>query len=244
MPFVQVFILLFLIFITLIISLRYILSRNITNATGHLESLSKEYASKQEEITKRLKDAKQEAQEIVAKAKAEAEETRGKLLSETQVQQERILIEARQKGEEMIRKTEKTCEALKSEIEQKIEQGALEKACRMLENALPEDLRKQIHAGWMEKSGTEDFQMGHLNLPDNVKDVKVVSAFPLSGAEKESLKKQLKKRLSNTAHLKEETDPALVAGLVITIGQVVIDGSLRNQIHNAIRRNGQHAANR
>jgi len=234
MPFVPLIILLFLVFAALIFALRYVLTHNITSATGHLEEMSKEYAVKQVEINRRLKEVTEEAQKITAKAKQEAEETRNQILKEANAYKEQVVNEARQKSEEIVGQAERTCEVLKNEIHDRIKQQSTEKACALIQNALPDTFRSQLHTMWMEEAEEAEFNLGRLNLPDKVKEVKLASAFPLTEKQKHTLHEKLKKRFGNGVKISHDVDTKLLAGLVVTIDNVVIDGSLKDKVQRQI----------
>lgn len=237
MPFIPLIIFLFVIFAVLIFFLRHILTNNITRATSHLEKLSQEYAAKQEEIARRLHDAKQESHEIITKAKQETEELRNQILKEANTFKEKIINDARQKSEDIIEQAEKTCESLKQEIHQHIEQKTLEKACELIQNALPDQFRRQLHALWMEEAAKLEFDLRKLKLPDQIQEIKLVSAFPLTEKEKQILHEKLSKRFGAGIKINREVDDGLVAGLVIAIDNIVVDGSLKDKIKKPIKQN-------
>ncbi len=58
----------------------------------------------------------------------------------------------------------------------------------------------------------------------------VVSAFPVTSAQKTSIKKALKKRLGREVELVCTTDNSLVGGAIIRAGDMVIDGSVTAQL--------------
>jgi F0F1-type ATP synthase membrane subunit b/b' len=233
MLWIQMIVLLIFASITLIFFLRYILTRHYANVTSRLEELTKDYSNKQADLDKRFRQTKQEYQDIIIKAKKEATELREKTVREANAEKERIINEARQRSEDMVDQAERTCEFLKKEIEQRIDQGALSKACELLQASIPEDFRKELHEFWMKDASKTEFQIGRLNLPKDIKEAKVVSAFPLTKQIRDDLHEKLKKKLGVSVDLKEEVDPQLVAGLVVTIGSVVIDASLRYKIQSA-----------
>lgn len=236
MVFIQSIIFVVFMFIGLMIFLRYMLTRNITSATGHLEDLSKDYALKQEEITKRLDEAKQESQKIIAQAKQEAGNIRDGALKESDEKTAKIIADARQSSERMIAQAERTCEFLKNEEVQRVAKIALDKAGDLLCTALPEEFLKKIHALWMEDYQKSEFQLGRIHLPEDVKEVKVSSAFPLEPGQAADLNKKLKKKLGDNIKLEQEIDSELVAGFVITVGSVVIDASLKYEIQKIIKK--------
>lgn len=235
MPWFQIIVLLMFASIGLIFFLRYILTRHFSNVSGRLEELTRDYANKQTELDKRFKLAKQEYQDTIIKAKKDATELRERILQEANAEKDRIIDEAHQRSEDMVEQAERTCEFLKKEIEQKIDQGSLDKACELLQNSLPDNFRKELHDLWMKESSKGEFQIGRLNLPKDIKEVKIASAFPLTKQIREDLHGKFKKRLGSGIIFKEDIDSNLVVGLVITIGSVVIDASLKNKIQSVAK---------
>jgi F-type H+-transporting ATPase subunit delta len=58
----------------------------------------------------------------------------------------------------------------------------------------------------------------------------VASAFPLDAAQLKSLEQGLKRKLGRDVHLSARVDPALVGGVVIRAGDLVIDGSVQGRL--------------
>jgi len=61
-------------------------------------------------------------------------------------------------------------------------------------------------------------------------DVQVTSAYQLSPAEQENLKKALAKKLGKEINLYSEIDKALIGGVIIRAGDTVIDSSVRGKL--------------
>lgn len=226
----QLLIIQVIIFAGLIFFLHYILTRNVTKATTHLQELGEDYTKKQEEAKKELEKSKRESDKMLADARAEAEQYKQKLSQEAQQEKDKIIQETHQKSEQMLQQAEKTCELLKQEIDEKVKMKATEKAGELIQSALPEKFQKELHALWFKESIKSDFQLDKLHLPDDIREAEVVSVFPLTEEQKSKLKKQLKGRLGKDIKLKEKVDTRLIAGVLITLGSVVIDGSLKYRI--------------
>jgi F-type H+-transporting ATPase subunit delta len=64
----------------------------------------------------------------------------------------------------------------------------------------------------------------------NRRKVAVRSARPLSDGQKDALRDLLARSLRATPVLSAEVDPALIGGLIVQIGDVVYDGSVRNHL--------------
>jgi F0F1-type ATP synthase membrane subunit b/b' len=208
-----------------------ILNRNVISATGHLEQLAAEYAKKEEEIKKKLDDTQRQCREIIANAQKDAQKQREEILAKVQEEKERILSEAHQKGEDIVQQADRTRQALIAEIEEKIEEKALRRATELVQQALPEHIRAEIHQRWFDELISGSFeQLERLNIPEGETEAKVISAFELTSKQREALKAKIKEKLGREIKVKEEVDAGVIAGLVVSIGSLVLDGSLRFKI--------------
>jgi F0F1-type ATP synthase delta subunit len=77
--------------------------------------------------------------------------------------------------------------------------------------------------------------LDRLKVPEGVKEVKVVSAFELDHKQRLALTAKMKEKLGFEVKLIEEKDPSIIAGLVVSIGSLFLDGSLRFKIQEAAR---------
>jgi F-type H+-transporting ATPase subunit delta len=65
---------------------------------------------------------------------------------------------------------------------------------------------------------------------ENIADVQVLSAAPLTEAQRQRLAAALKKRLRREVRLHCEVDASLVGGAIVRAGDFVIDGSLKARL--------------
>lgn len=69
-------------------------------------------------------------------------------------------------------------------------------------------------------------------------EAEAVSAYPLSEKQRESISSALEKRLGKNVNLSAREDPALLGGVVIHAGDLVIDGSLKGRLGQMARAMG------
>lgn len=62
-------------------------------------------------------------------------------------------------------------------------------------------------------------------------DVVITSAFPIKPAQQALLAEALKKKLDREVRISSEEDPELIGGVRIRAGDLVIDGSIREQLN-------------
>lgn len=224
------------IFVVLVTVLKRVLMRNMASATQHLDGLNEDYARREEDISRRLREADKKAQDIVSKAQGEAERLKLKTIKDAREEKDRILQQAHLSGDEMIQQADKSRQLLISELDEKISKAAVEKACEIVKSVLPEGFKHDMHLQWVQELVKTGFaNMDRLRIPEDTKEIKITSAFALTEDERKPLAKKLKEALNHDIVIKEEVDPNLVAGLVITIGSLILDGSLKNKIQEHVK---------
>ncbi len=63
----------------------------------------------------------------------------------------------------------------------------------------------------------------------------VTSALPLTSEEQQTVKQDVLSKIGNTASISFRVDPAILGGLVVKIGDRVVDGSVAGQLSNLQR---------
>ncbi|MEW6034558.1 MAG: ATP synthase F1 subunit delta [Chloroflexota bacterium] len=74
-----------------------------------------------------------------------------------------------------------------------------------------------------------------LDSHQGIEHAEVVSAVPLSQEEREAISRRLGEVTGRRVVLESRTDPAIIGGLVIRIGDRLIDGSVRTRLQNLKR---------
>ncbi len=224
------------IFIGLILILQRIITRNVTSATKHLEELDQEYSRKEAEVDRRLEQVKEESEKLLTQAREEAEKLKAQILKEAESEKDKIMKQARGQSDEIIQQADRSRQQLISEIDERIKKEAIEKACELIQLTLPDQFKQDVHAQWTEELIESDLgQLDRLRIGEDVNEARVTSALALDEKQRKTLSEKLKDILGRDVTIKEEIDPKVVAGLVITIGSVVLDGSLRNRIKEKAR---------
>ncbi len=229
------------IFVALVMILRLIISRNLTDASGRLQRLSAEYAQRQEELKTRLDEVEQQYTERIARAQVDADRIAAQARQEAELGKTKTLEEARAESERIVQQGMESREALRKDLDQHISQRALERACELVQHVFPGEIRRELQAQWMDDLISNGFsQLDALPAEEHVEEAAVVSAFPLTGEQQRALQARLKEKLGRTVKVTYGTDERLVAGLTITLGNLVVDGSLATRLQRAAR-NAQRA---
>ena len=225
-----------IVFAILVLLMRLYFSKNLSTATAHLSELSQDYNAKLDEAKRKLQEADKYYDETILKAKTDTENFKAQILKEARHIEDEILGGARKQSGEIIEQANRARELILKEVEEKIEDAAVVKASELVEAILPQEISREMHERWfgeLVKNGLDTLK--RLNLPENVEEAKVVSAYPLTADEREVLEKKMKTELGRSIEISESVNPILIAGIHITIGSVLIDGSLKFRIQEAVR---------
>ena len=242
MTLVQAFVLLCIMFLSAVVILRRLMTRHITTATTRLQALSQDYVRKQEEFKTRLEESERHYQDQIAKAQEEAHQLKAQMVKEAERSRDELIEHARQEAERIVQQATQAREVMRQELEQSLEERAVARACQLLQEALPDALRQATHTQWVDallKDGLLSVQQ--LTTQEPAGPARVVSAFEMTAAQHRALLERLRAALGAEVTLEVSVDERLVAGLVITIGHVVMDGSLASKLREAAR-HAHHSA--
>lgn len=222
-------------FVGLVVVLRRLMGRHATTATAHLQGLTQEYLRKHEEVKKRLEEAEKQYQQLLAKSQEEAHQLKDQALKEAESRRQVILEEAHQEAERIVQQAMQTREARLKELENSMEARALERACELIQEILPQELRQSIQAHWLDELIQHGLTNGvALKTREKVQEAEVVSALPLIAAQREKLLQKIETILGHPVTLRESVDPSIIAGLTVTVGHLVLDGSLVSKLRKRV----------
>jgi F0F1-type ATP synthase delta subunit len=224
-------ILLILISFALIFFFRKIINQNVIEATKHLDELSHDYDEKQKKIDSEMQETRLKAQEIIDRAQEEVKKQKMEIIQSAEKEKDKAITDARSRAEEIIQQAEKSRYQLLAELDKRIEKESVKKACELIGQVLPEQFKKDVHLHWTQELLKDSLsQLEQVRIPEDAQQVKIASAFPLDEEQRQILFKKLKNKLGKDIPFKEEVDPKIVAGFVISVGSLLIDGSLKNRI--------------
>lgn len=233
---VSVIIIQVVIFVWLIMILRKVLGNHASSTTNHLQQLTQEHVAKEADLKNRLEEADKKYQEQLAKAKIEIEKLRAQGLEEAEITKQKIIEEAHQEGERIVNKAIETREAMKAEVEKTFDKRAVKKSCEMIRHVLPPALCRDAQNVWLdellEEGLTKALELGN---QITINEVQVVSAYDLTEEQLTKIKVRLKELVGQDVKISHHADKELIAGLIVNLGAVVLNGSLSAKLEDLAR---------
>jgi F-type H+-transporting ATPase subunit b len=200
---------------------------------------------RRETIAQGLEDAR-----VAAEARANAEKEAQKVLSEAQAKASQVVKEATERAENATRDIRAAADADAAKVRENASVEAQQERVRVLG-----DIRGQVAA--LAISATQklvgeslDEKRQHALLQEFFSGVKsgkvavlegasvqgsaaeVTSALPLTETEQDAVKRDVLAKVGSDATVAFRVDPSILGGLVIRVGDKVVDGSVAGQLSN------------
>lgn len=186
-------------------------ARVAAEARAHAEEEAREILAKaQSESAEKVREATERAEvasrEVLARVDEEATKAREAALAEAEVERDRILADMR--GQ---------VAALAMAAAQKLVGEALDEK---RQHALVDEFFSGVKAGKVVVLQDMDVSGG---------SAEITSALPLTDAEKETVRKDIVSKIGSQA-VTFRVDPSILGGLVVKVGDKVVDGSVAGQL--------------
>ncbi len=178
-----------------------------------------------------INEAREEARRILAQASREAQQLREEILEQARLDARKLLDEAREDAQ---REKERLLARNRGEIASL----AIAAAQHILGEALDEQRQRALVESFFSGINSGELPIFQEIRPvgaDEVVQVIVTSAVPLSDEEKATIRSELGRRLGRNVETEYRVDPSLLGGLVLNLGTYVIDGSMAGKLEQLRR---------
>ena len=221
-------------FVAIVLVLRALFYRNLKVALNRLNDLHEKNLIKEEQLKEELERGRQEKLAEVEKGKAEAKEIIERAKKEADKLRIKLEEETRQEAEKIIERAEGIAKKSKQGIMTEVKKQALDLSLQMIKSTFASQGKENLQHHLIDEVINEIDSLDKDKFTVTTNKVKVISAFSLTEAERQNLIKILSEKLNSPVVLEEQIDPELVTGLVLEIGALLIDGSLKNRLSCAI----------
>jgi len=221
-------------FIAIIIFLRLLFYRHLSIALKRLQQLHQQNLEKEVALTKELERAKLERQEEVERGRREANILRDKAREEAEKLKEQILLKARQDAETLLKEASKETEVLKYKVLSELEESSVNLAMGLVREIFKPQARQELQRELVDELIEELRKIEKERLKVKTKKVEVISSYPLLDNQRNAIKEIIENVIGYSLQLEEKIDTSIISGLIINLGDLVLDGSLSNKLRKVI----------
>ena len=181
-----------------------------------IEQHDRELAAKKNELENELQTQRESGRREAARLKEQA-------IADAKSEREKILEQAR-----------KTEEKMRQQLQHQMEERAVQHGGRIFDlvfsDLMSASLNRQFIAELLD--ALSEIDEGSLTLESHAAEV--VASHPMDEDQKERLLKILTEKFGDKVTLSESSDESILGGIVLKLGSLEIDGSLRNRYREAV----------
>lgn len=180
-------------------------------------------------------NAEEEAREILSKAQAEAAQKIREATERAEVQAREVIAEAEVEKSKAIEEARAEAAGERDRILSDLRGQIAALAMAATQRLIKESLDKERQHALIDEffSGVKS---GRVVVLEDTKlkgaSAEVTSALPLTDSEQERVKQDILAKVGDQATVAFRVDPAILGGLVIRVGDKVLDGSVAGQLEN------------
>ena len=180
-------------------------------------------------------NAEQEAEKVMADAQTNASQVMREANERAETQGKEVIAaaeaEAAKKREESLAEVESERERILGELRGQVGALAIAAAQKLINASLDEQRQRVLIDEFF--SGVKSGQVVVLEGQQvSGASAEVTSALPLTAEEKESVKQDVLARVGDQATVTFRVDPAILGGLIVRVGDKVLDGSVSGQLES------------
>lgn len=221
-------------FVVIIAVLRLLFGSQLKIALNRLQVLHQESLEKEEILNKELERAKVQSQSEIARAKEESKN----ILENARRNAEKITLAATEQAQlqskKIITGASEKAKKLEDEILASAENKVVSLAQELIQYTFTSKGQELLHQQLIDELIEDLKNVDKAKLTVRADRAQVITSFALNPQEKQRLKEVLSSKLDYELFLEEKVDASLITGMIIKLGGLVIDGSLKNKLTRAI----------
>lgn len=208
--------------------------RQADKTRARLEALYQDNVRRESELARLREEAEREMQAKVAEAEEAIRHLKAEADFELQHRRDEALAAAKSEGERLIAEAKAIGERQQARLIAEANEKAVALAATIIKDLFASKVAYGVHhhlvEGLIEEVGTLNGQ----RFPAGVETVEVIVPFPLSPAQRDTLTASISSKTGRLVTLKESTDGALIAGMVLKLDRLVLDGSLQHKLQETL----------
>lgn len=224
-----------LIFVVIFFVLRRLMIQNTTSAVNRLRFADEENAKRLEEVRAKIEAAEVEYKHRIAELEADLEKQRETAKKQAEEERDGLLAKAREESERILGAAKNRADNINQETASQMQSLVATQSLDIVRKFFGQQKMTAFNEQLIDEflGEVETVDTGH--VPEEVSKVEVVTSYPLSPDRKQRIAALLKQKLGRAVELKETVKDDMVGGMVISLGSIVMDGSLENRLGEIIR---------
>lgn len=231
---IQMIIVVLFFLVGVIVFLKFIFDKYLSSALSRMQDLQARNLQKEVSLNKELERAIQYRQSEITKGREEADKLKSQAREEATKMKDQFLAQAKQEAEAALTEAKLEGERLKQEVVLIAGQQALNLAEEIIKAVFSGKSKQALGRELIDELIEDLRKLDKNKVKTDAKKAEVTSAYPISESQKNTLKEELSVVTGHEIQIIEKIDEAIISGLIINLGGVVLDGSLSSKMRKIL----------
>lgn len=218
----------------LVIGIRLLLAGTAKRAVLRVRQVEDEVRKKEEDIRREIEEHERDFAEKKAEAERQLQAHRDEARREAAHLKEKAVAEAKKEGQKIIEQAQKNERKIRDQIARQMEDKAVEYGGRIFKLVFSDLLTGELNGLFNDEliDALNEIESGSITVDSGAASVTV--SHPMGEEQRNRLETVLRTKFRDDAVIEETVDDSLLAGLILKMGSLEIDGSLRNRYIEAV----------
>ncbi len=220
--------------IVLVGFIRMIIVGHAKKATKRVQLVEGEVRKKEEDIKREISDHEKDFNEKKVEADRQLQAQRDEAKREAARLKEQSISEAKKESHKIIEQAHKSEKKIKDQIARQMEEKTVEYGGRVFKLVFSDLMTGELNKQFINElvDALDEIEKGTIVVDAPQADI--ITSHPMEDAQKKRLEAVLKDKFNDEATISETTDETLLGGLILKMGSLEIDGSLKNRYKEAV----------
>ncbi|MCK9555388.1 F0F1 ATP synthase subunit delta [bacterium] len=218
-------------FLLIILFLRWLFLNQTRRTIKRLRELSEEKQKEEKALKEKIEKTKKQIQEEMDKSKKDVEDLRKKARADAEKDREEIIERAKIESKKVLDEALQESKRRESELIIEMQSKSLYLAVDMIKQIFSDKRLEEIHRHLVDDVIDEIKKIDESKRDTgSAAAVEIITSIKLTDAQMRKLKEILIGKTGGDLKFIEKQEDDVIAGLVVKIGECIIDGSLKNKL--------------
>jgi F-type H+-transporting ATPase subunit b len=217
-------------FAVLVYFLRKIMYSSSAEELLRLKKLEEEHRMRTEELASKLDEADKQFKSKMDIAEDEARRMKAQTKAEAEKLKDEMIDKARQESERIVNQALNSKSKIKEDLESQIREKCVKLSEDMLRKVLGSEHQRSLHDGLVDEMIAELEKIDAGKLAIQEEEGEIVSPYELSKDRVLKVESLLSRKTGKKISLSVKIEKQVIAGMIIKIGSLAIDGSLSGRL--------------
>jgi len=222
------------VFVVIVVVLRKLLLSDTMNAVRRMKSAESDLAKKEDSMRQKMEAHEQELLKKKGEAEEEIQRQREAQEQDLARLRDRMKAEAKAEADKIISEAQLNKEKLRDQLMRETTGKAVDYAGELFKLVIGKTVTEKLNVAFVDELVTALGEVDGTSVHVEANEAEFIASHKLDVDQKAKLEHLLAEKFDVKLKIEEKIDPTIIAGLIIKLGSLEIDGSLLNRYKEGV----------